>query len=71
MYDRSPWSNEYDPAMADGAKPSDSLRKLETAANEAFDTYREMYFEGGISSVYMWDLEPGFAAVVLIKKGLL
>ena len=27
------------------------------------------YFEGGVSSVYMWDLENGgFAGVVLIKK---
>jgi hypothetical protein len=26
------------------------------------------YFDGGISSVYMWDLDDGFAAVVLIKK---
>lgn len=26
------------------------------------------YYEGGISSVYMWDLEEGFAAVILIKK---
>ena len=27
-----------------------------------------MYFEGGVSSVYFWDLENGFAGVVLIKK---
>jgi len=26
------------------------------------------YFEGGISSVYFWDLDPGFAGVILIKK---
>ena len=49
--------------------PSERLRRLEVQANEAFDTYREMYFEGGISSVYLWDLEKGFAAVILIKKG--
>ncbi|OZJ03059.1 F-actin-capping protein subunit beta isoforms 1 and 2 [Bifiguratus adelaidae] len=65
---RSPWSNEYDPALADGAQPSEKLRLLEVTANEAFDTYREMYFEGGISSVYLWDLDDGFAGVVLIKK---
>jgi len=47
------------------------LRKLEIAANEAFDTYREMYFEGGVSSVFLWDLEDGgFAGVVLLKKAL-
>jgi len=27
----------------------------------AFDQYREMYFEGGVSSVYLWDLDQGFA----------
>lgn len=40
---RSPWSNEYDPPIADGAVPSERLRKLEVAANDAFDTYREMH----------------------------
>lgn len=48
--------------------PSERLRKLEIDANEAFDQYREMYFEGGVSSVYLWDLEHGFAGVILIKK---
>ncbi|CAK8686854.1 F-actin-capping protein subunit beta-like [Clavelina lepadiformis] len=65
---RSPWSNTYDPAIADGAKPSDKLRDLEVTANSAFDSYREMYYEGGISSVYMWDLDHGFAGAILIKK---
>ncbi|KAI9598749.1 F-actin-capping protein subunit beta [Syncephalis fuscata] len=65
---RSPWTNEYDPPLADGNLPSSSLRKLEVAANDAFDTYREMYYEGGVSSVYFWDIEGGFAGVVLIKK---
>ncbi|KAJ3004972.1 hypothetical protein HKX48_000970 [Thoreauomyces humboldtii] len=65
---RSPWSNEYEPALGDGAQPSQKLRRLEVAANEAFNTYRDMYFDGGVSSVYMWDLDDGFAAVVLIKN---
>jgi capping protein beta len=66
---RSPWSNEYDPPLEDGTVPSPKLRKLEIAANEAFDTYREMYFEGGVSSVFLWDLDDGgFAGVVLLKK---
>lgn len=26
------------------------------------------YYEGGVSSVYFWDLEEGFAGVVLLKK---
>lgn len=41
--------------------PSEKLRKLEVDANAAFEQYREMYFEGGVSSVYLWDLEHGFA----------
>lgn len=27
-----------------------------------------MYYEGGVSSVYLWDLDHGFAAVLRIKK---
>jgi len=65
---RSPWSNKYDPPLEDGAMPSDKLRQLEVDANQAFDQYREMYFEGGVSSVYLWDLDHGFAGVILIKK---
>jgi hypothetical protein len=38
-------------------------------ANELFDAYRELYFEGGLSSVYLWDLDGGFAGCFLIKKG--
>ncbi|OSD06419.1 f-actin capping protein beta subunit [Trametes coccinea BRFM310] len=68
---RSPWSNEYDPPLEDGTTPSPKLRKLEIQANEAFDTYREMYYEGGVSSVFLWDLDDGgFAGVVLLKKTL-
>lgn len=65
---RSPWSNIYDPPLDDGAVPSDKLRKLEVDANAAFEQYRDFYYEGGISSVYLWDLDHGFAGVILIKK---
>ena len=41
---------------------------MEIEANELFDAYRELYFEGGTSSVYLWDLELGFAGCFLIKK---
>jgi len=42
---------------------------MEVAANDAFDTYREMYYEGGVSSVFLWDQDDGgFAGVVLFKK---
>lgn len=65
---RSPWSNEFDPPISDGTVPSTALRKLEIAANDAFDVYRDLYYEGGVSSVYFWDLDDGFAGVVLLKK---
>ncbi|KCV71540.1 capping protein (actin filament) muscle Z-line, beta [Fonticula alba] len=65
---RSPWSNKFQPSLPDANYPSDKLRNLEILANDAFDTYRSLYFEGGVSSVYLWDLDTGFAGVVLIKK---
>ncbi|TPP51550.1 Actin filament capping protein muscle Z-line beta [Fasciola gigantica] len=65
---RSPWSNTYDPPIEDGAKPSESLRKREIEINAAFDQHREMYYECGISSVYLWDMDLGSAGVILIKK---
>jgi len=66
---RSPWSNTYQPAIDDGFLPSDKLRAMEVEANDLFDAYRELYFEAGsTSSVYLWDLESGFAGCFLIKK---
>lgn len=69
---RSPWSNEYDPPLQDGTQPPQKIRELEIRANEAFNTYRQLYFDGGLSSVYLWELEgsSGFAGVVLFKKTL-
>lgn len=74
---RSPWSDSYIPPSPGGPQPSARLRQVEVQLNAAFDTYREMYFEGGVSSVYLWDQdeEPSmtkdmsFAGVVLLKKG--
>ncbi|KAG5544110.1 hypothetical protein RHGRI_016755 [Rhododendron griersonianum] len=66
---RSPWSNKYHPPLEDGPNPSPELRKLEIEANEVFAIYRDQYYEGGISSVYMWEDEnEGFVACFLIKK---
>uniref|UniRef100_A0A2P2JHK9 F-actin-capping protein subunit beta n=2 Tax=Rhizophora mucronata TaxID=61149 RepID=A0A2P2JHK9_RHIMU len=66
---RSPWSNKYHPALEDAPYPSSELRKLEAEANEIFAIYRDQYYEGGISSVYMWeDDNEGFVACFLIKK---
>jgi len=53
---RSPWSNEYFPPLGDGLKPLGDLRAFEEQANRIFDEYRKLYFEGGVSSVYVWDL---------------
>ncbi|KAK4047076.1 F-actin-capping protein subunit beta [Microbotryomycetes sp. JL201] len=66
---RSPWTNDYDPPLADGTQPSAKLRELEESINDAFDVYREQYYEGGVSSAYLWDVDDGFAGVVLLKKG--
>lgn len=75
---RSPWSNEFDPPLAGGGgggggsatdAPTEKVRRMEVRANEAFDVYRELYYEGGVSSVYFWNLDDGFAGVVLLKKG--
>ena len=41
---------------------------MEEQLNAAIDVYRELYYEGGISSAYLWQLDEGFAGVVLLKK---
>lgn len=75
---RSPWSNVYFPELStedlkESPFPSESLRHLEVLANDSFDIYRDLYYEGGISSVYMWELDEenpqDYAGVVLFKKG--
>lgn len=69
---RSPWSNEYFPAMDDGFLPSKRLREMEVVANNLFDVYRKLYFEGGHSSAYFFDTdekdENAFGACFLIHK---
>ena len=65
---RSPWTNKYDPPLSDGVVPPKNLREIEVNANEIFDIYRDLYYEGGVSSVYCWEVEGGWASVILIKK---
>jgi capping protein beta len=68
---RSPWSNKYYPQMDDGFMPSKTLRDLEVSANHVFDHYRKLFFEGGVSSVYMFDTdekEDSFGSCWLIHK---
>lgn len=65
---RSCWSGEYDPPLDDGAQPSDTLRHLEISLNDVFEEYKNQYFAAGVSSCYLWDMDDGFAGVLLIKK---
>ncbi|SCU78490.1 LADA_0A05886g1_1 [Lachancea dasiensis] len=73
---RSPWSNQYVPPLSaadleESPFPTAAVRRMEELANDSFDIYRELYYEGGVSSVYMWDLGDDvedFAGVVLFKK---
>ncbi|KAL8944225.1 MAG: hypothetical protein Q9211_000655 [Gyalolechia sp. 1 TL-2023] len=65
---RSPWSNEFEPEVEDAEMPSERVRKMEVRMGDAVEVYRELYYEGGVSSVYFWDLDDGFAGVVLLKK---
>ena len=49
----------------------DPLRQLEVDMNGAFDQYRQLYYDGGIASVYLWetgDDVASFAGSVLFKK---
>lgn len=58
---RSPWTNNYYPALPDDVEdpfmPSVALRNIEEQCNKACDTYRDLYFQGGVSSVYCWDID--------------
>lgn len=80
---RSPWSNKYFPKLTEDLEedcyfPEGDLRSLELLMNDSFDVYRDLYYEGGISSVYLWELgededtelsqETDFAGVLLLKK---
>lgn len=71
---RSPWSNTYFPPSDDGFVPTAGLRKLEMEANDIFDTYRKLYFDTGVSSVYFFTTDKdekdskNFGACFLIHK---
>eukprot|EP00747_Dinoflagellata_sp_TGD_P003765 gnl/TRDRNA2_/TRDRNA2_109736_c0_seq1.p1 gnl/TRDRNA2_/TRDRNA2_109736_c0~~gnl/TRDRNA2_/TRDRNA2_109736_c0_seq1.p1 ORF type:complete len:295 (+),score=67.54 gnl/TRDRNA2_/TRDRNA2_109736_c0_seq1:66-950(+) len=80
---RSPWTSNFFSAEGEGdqltksspqpleqCRPSDRLRRLEKTFNEVFDAYKTSYYEGGVSSVYLWDLEEGFAGAFVIHKEL-
>lgn len=68
---RSPHTDEFFPPVEDAIPLPANLRKLEVTANDAFDTYRELYYQGGLSSCYLWEQEDnseGLAGVVLFQK---
>ena len=67
---RSPWSNRYQPPLPEAPRLPDHLRQLEVQANERFEEYRRLYFEGGVGSVYLWPTTgQDFAGCFLIKRG--
>lgn len=72
---RSPWSNEYFPALVhEGFKPNKRLRAMEIEANQLLAIYLKLYFaKGGYSSAYFFETDyeeksDGFGACFLIKK---
>ncbi|CAJ1449467.1 unnamed protein product [Effrenium voratum] len=74
---RSPWTDRYIPAPPGGDaeeerffRPPERLKRLEETFNEVFEAYATSYYEGCVSSVYLWDLEEGYAGAFLIRKEL-
>eukprot|EP01064_Diplonema_japonicum_P028888 TRINITY_DN453_c2_g2_i1.p1 TRINITY_DN453_c2_g2~~TRINITY_DN453_c2_g2_i1.p1 ORF type:complete len:286 (+),score=77.84 TRINITY_DN453_c2_g2_i1:54-860(+) len=65
---RSPWNNKYQPENEEGILPSGRLRTMEVALNSLFKSYAHSYYDLAVTSVYLWDLDTGFAGAVLIKK---
>ena len=66
---RSPFSNQYFPALDDGQQIPDRLRRMEIMANTAFASYCHLYYTGGISSVYLWEIDDNvFGLGVFIKN---
>jgi capping protein (actin filament) muscle Z-line, beta len=65
---RSPYSNQYVPAI-DGGVPSRSLREIEVRANTMFEEYKDSFYKNGISSVYVKETsERSYAVCFAIKK---
>mmetsp|Transcript_26092 Transcript_26092/g.46346 ORF Transcript_26092/g.46346 Transcript_26092/m.46346 type:complete len:254 (-) Transcript_26092:3355-4116(-) len=66
---RSPWSNQYQPAIEGANMPSESLRALETECNTVFSEYVRLYYDEAISSVYLWETgSNAYAASFHVKK---
>ncbi|KAL2296629.1 hypothetical protein Nmel_015952 [Mimus melanotis] len=54
--------------LASGQDNKEFLHFTTLLSSLSHPTVVQMYFEGGVSSVYLWDLDHGFAGVILIKK---
>ena len=65
---RSPYSNQYQPPCEEGAVLNARLREMEVTANSLFAAYTAAYYGAAVSSVYLWEMDAGFAGAVLIKK---
>ena len=65
---RSPISNKYFPPLDDGLELPDRLRQMEIKANKAFGAYRRLYYQGGVSSVYLWEIEDNVFGVGVFLK---
>ncbi|KAB0365020.1 hypothetical protein FD754_009176 [Muntiacus muntjak] len=64
-----------DPSFESSVKPGEvesaagiGRRARVRGSSDADSSQDSSYFEGGVSSVYLWDLDHGFAGVILIKK---
>lgn len=68
---RSPWSNQFQPAAPDAVVPEGNIRAFEQKAGETFAEYVRLYYEGGLHSVYAWEIDPeNFACAFLVKKDI-
>ena len=66
---RSPFSNQYFPPLDDGQEIPERLRQMEIKANNAFASYCHLYYTGGISSVYLWEIDDNvFGLGVFIRN---
>ena len=54
---RSPWSGEWEPAIEDPILLSEGTRELEVKANDAFDSYRDLY--SSPCTVLTWPAKEG------------
>eukprot|EP00434_Breviolum_minutum_P046101 symbB.v1.2.041513.t1/scaffold8303.1/size9326/1 len=63
---RSPWSDRYIPAPPGGEAEEEKLFR----PSARLGPYATSYYEGAVSSVYLWDLEEGYAGAFLIRKEL-